>query len=84
VGAQASRSDLSDVISSGGEYEKGWKTNLSSLYYYAGENVSAKITSWRIAHLAMLDLVPPFNEVLDNVKDDGAIDRHVYLVLHVK
>jgi hypothetical protein len=32
----------------------------------------------------MLDLVPPFNEVLHNVEDDGAIDRHVYLVLHVK
>jgi hypothetical protein len=49
-----------------------------------GANVSVKITSCRIAHLAMLDLVPPFNEVLHNVEDDGAIDRHVYLVLHVK
>ena len=34
-----------------------------------------------IAHLAMFDLVPPFNEVLHDVKNNGAIDGHMYLNL---
>ena len=36
-----------------------------------------------IAHLAMLDLIPPFNEVLYDVKNNGAIDSHVHLNLYV-
>ena len=36
-----------------------------------------------IAHLAMFDLVPPFNKVLHDVENNGAIDGHVYLNLRV-
>lgn len=36
-----------------------------------------------IAHLAMFDLIPPFNEVLHDVKNNGAIDSHVHLNLYV-
>ena len=36
-----------------------------------------------IAHLAMFDLVPPFNEVLHDVKNNRAIDGHVHLNLRV-
>jgi hypothetical protein len=36
-----------------------------------------------IAHLTMFDLVPPFNEVLHDVKNNGAIDGHVDLNLCV-
>jgi hypothetical protein len=36
-----------------------------------------------IAHLAMFDLIPPFNEVLHDVKNNWAIDGHVHLNLYV-
>ena len=36
-----------------------------------------------IAHLTTFDLVPPFNEVLHDVKNNGAIDGHVHLSLCV-
>lgn len=45
--------------------------------------MSAKVIPWKVAHLAMFDLVPPFNEVLYNVKDNRTIDCHVHLALHV-
>ena len=38
---------------------------------------------YEIAHLAMFDLVPPFNEVLHDVKNNRAIDGHVHLNLCV-
>lgn len=37
----------------------------------------------KIAHLAMFDLIPPFNEVLHDVKNNWAIDGHVHLNLYV-
>ena len=45
-----------------------------------GEKV---ILTYEIAHLAVFDLVPPLNEVLHNVKNNGTIDGHVHLNLCV-
>lgn len=36
-----------------------------------------------VSHLATFNLVPPLNEVLDNVKHNGAINCHVHLSLYV-
>lgn len=41
------------------------------------------ILGYEIAHLAMFDLIPPFNEVLHDVKNNGAIDGHVHLNLRL-
>jgi hypothetical protein len=32
-----------------------------------------------VAHLETFDHVPPFNEMLDDVKNNGAVDCHVHL-----
>lgn len=36
-----------------------------------------------IVHLAMFNLIPPLNEVLHDVEDNGTIDGHVHLNLYV-
>jgi hypothetical protein len=36
-----------------------------------------------IVHLAMFDLIPPFNEVLHDVKNNRAINGHVHLNLRL-
>ena len=83
MGVRASRNDLNKVIISGEEYQKGRKTDSSSLYCCEGAQVSAKASPWKEAHLAMFDFIPPFDEVLHNVKNNRAIYCHVHLAPHV-
>jgi hypothetical protein len=82
VGRQANRSDFNGVIRRRYEMEDKDKPIIFILIRDA--RLSEKvILRDEIAHLAMFDLIPPFNEVLHDVKNNGAIDGHVHLNLYV-